>query len=214
MSNHRGPGGPHENRLRKTRPSLQNLPRSHKSSRCLQILSQEHHTYLRTNPDTTEKTIQMQPAFTSLSHHPASSCTGLAGSPQTSMIDDRSSSIHSRSLSDPCAQNLHEYHRGILDTATENFRVQQEPSLHLSVHGPAHTCAGLSLFLPEFADRPSFKSLSSSSRERFWRAETYFTRQGFHSFQTCARTTPRTDPPTPSCQYRSGCPCTASLSHR
>ena len=49
----------------------------------------------------------------------------LTGLPQTSMTDDPEPRKHSRCLSDPCAQDHHTYHRGILDTVTENFRAQQ-----------------------------------------------------------------------------------------
>ena len=158
----------------------------------LRPLVKDRHSYFRALPDTMQDLkAQRKPSFTSLSAH-ARELTGL---PQTSMIDDPARSIRSKCLSDLCVQDHHAYHRDILDIVTET-------SQHNRNRRNAYTCSGLSLFTADFADKPTFTSSSPSSREKSWRAETYFTRQGFHPFQTCARTSPRTDPAKLSISFR------------
>ena len=84
--------------------------------------------------------------------------------PQILMTDKSASSIHSKCLSEPCAQDHHAYHGGIQHSATENFRAQQEPSLQLSV---PRTRLHLLRDFPgsNQTDRPIVTNLCLSSRE-------------------------------------------------
>ena len=98
----------------------------------------------------------------------------LTGLPQNMMIDDQ---VPTKCLSEPCVQDHLAYHRQpIQHFAAENFRTQQEPSLHLSVpRVPVHLLETFPLHT-----RLSYQSSRACvfHRGRSWRGRDIFHKAG------------------------------------